>query len=163
MTNSPFTAQQVDGAIRAGLSGGRQNYNLTAVEAQEKGATYRGNLSHYRNVAQQCLNEGDYLQAAEKSWGAYAQTVKAAGAGYGINVNTHRSVLRVAEEFTALAATTNAAEADKLRVGYLSARCLHQHFYENDMGNAEVEKGVADVMDAIDLLQSLFYQETNDV
>ena len=159
MTNSPFTARQVDEAIRAGLSGGRQNYNLTAVEAQEKVATYRGNLSHYRNVAQQCLNEGDYLQAAEKSWGAYAQAVKAAGAGHSMHVNTHRSVLRVAEEFTALAATVNAADAAKLRVGYLSARSLHQHFYENDMGDAEVEKGVADVMDAIDLLQTLLHRD----
>ena len=156
MMNSPFTAQQVDQAIRAGLSGGRQNYNLTVVEAQEKGAIYRGNLSHYRNVAQQCLNEGDYLQAAEKSWGAYAQAVKAAGAVHGMHVNTHRSVLRVAEEFTALTATVNSGDAARLRVGYLSARSLHQHFYENDMGDTEVEKGVADVMDAVDLLQSLF-------
>ena len=156
MTNSPFTAQQVGEAIRAGLSGGRQNYNLTVVEAQEKCAIYRGNLSHYRNVAQQCVNEGDYLQAAEKSWGAYAQAVKAAGAGHGMHVNTHRSVLRVAEEFTALTATVNSGDAARLRVGYLSARSLHQHFYENDMGDAEVEKGVADVMDAVNLLQSLF-------
>ena len=156
MTNSPFTAQQVDGAIRAGLRGSRQNYNLTTVEAQEKSAAYRNNLSHYRSVAQRCLNEGDYLQAAEKSWGAYAQAVKAAGAGCGMHVNTHRSVLRVAEEFTALAATVNAADAAQLRIGYLSARSLHQHFYENDLGDAEVEQGVADVMDAIDLLQALF-------
>jgi hypothetical protein len=156
MTNPPFPAQQVDGAIRAGLRGSRQNYNLTAVEAQEKSSTYRDSLTHYRSVAQRCLNEGDYLQAAEKSWGAYAQAVKAAGAGYGIHVNTHRSVLRVAEEFTALAATVNAADAGQLRIGYLSARSLHQHFYESDLGDAEVEQGVADVMDAIDLLQTLF-------
>ena len=156
MTNSPFTAQQVDGGIRGGLRGSRQNYNLTAVEAQEKSAAYRNNLAHYRTVAQRCLNECDYLQTAEKSWGAYAQAVKAAGAGYGMHVNTHRSVLRVAEEFTALAATVNAADAAQLRIGYLSARSLHQHFYESDLGDAEVEQGVADVMEAIDLLQTLF-------
>ena len=156
MTNSPFTAQQVDGAIRAGLRGIRQNYNLTAVEAQEKSATYLNNLAHYLSVAQRCLNEGDYLQASEKSWGAYAQAVKAAGAGYRMHVNTHRSVLRVAEEFTGLAATVNATNAARLRIGYLSARSLHQHFYESDLGDAEVEQGVADVKDAIDLLQTLF-------
>ena len=156
MTSLPFTAQQVDGAIQAGLRGSRQNHNLTAVEAQEKSATYRNNLAHYRSVAQRCLNEGDYLQAAEKSWGAYAQAVKAAGAGYRMHVNTHRNVLRVAEEFTALAATMNTADAAQLRIGYLSARSLHQHFYENDMGDAEVEHGVADVMDAINLMQTLF-------
>ena len=156
MTNSVFTSQQVDEAIRAGLSGSRQNYNLTAEEAQEKAVAYRGNLAHYRTVAQRSLNEGDYLQAAEKSWGAYAQAVKAAGAEHGMHVNTHRSVLRVAEEFTALANTMNAADAAKLRIGYLSARSLHQHFYESDMGVAEVERGVADVMEAVDLIQTLF-------
>ena len=146
----------MDGAIQAGLRGSRQNYNLTAVEAQEKNAAYRDNLAHYRRVAQRCLTDHDYRQAAEKSWGAYAQAVKSAGASHGMHVNTHRNVLRVAEELTALTATVNAVDAAKLRIGYLSARALHQHFYENDVGDAEVEQGVADVMDAINLMQTLF-------
>ena len=141
MTNSPFTAQQVDGAIRSGLRGSRQNTNLTAVEAQEKSATYRNSLAHYRNVAQRSLNEGDYLQAAEKSWGAYAQAVKAVGAGCGMHLNTHPSVLRVAEEFTALAAIVNAADAAQLRIGYLSARSLHQHFARVTWGTPRWNRG----------------------
>ena len=154
--NPTFTTQQIDGAIRAGLRGYPQNLSLSTAEAQEKNAVYRDNLAHYRSVAQHCLTGHDYRQAAEKSWGAYAQAVKAAGAAHGMHVNTHRNVLRVAEELTALTATVNVVDAAKLRIGYLSARALHQHFYENDVGDAEVEQGVADVMDAIDLLQALF-------
>ena len=158
MTTPAFTAQQIDNARRTGLRIARRNYVLTPEEAAQKGATYRNNLAHYRNLAQKCLGEGDYLQAAEKSWGAYAQTIKSAGADYAMNVATHRNVLSVAQQLTALAATADAADAARLHSGFTSARSLHQHFYEDDLGAAEVERSVAEVMEAIDLLQRLFYR-----
>ena len=157
MTTPVFTTQQVEGAIRHGMRGDRQRYELDAGDAGQKNATYGDNLAHYRNVAQKCLSEDDYLQAAEKSWGAYAQTIKATCAGYGIRVSTHRNILSVAQALTALAGGADAAAADTLRRGFTSARSLHQHFYENDLDADEVERSVAEVMDATDLLQMLFH------
>ena len=155
MTNSPFTTQQVDGAIRARLREYRR-LRLPTEEAQRKNATYRGNLSHYRSVAQKCLNEGDYLQAAEKSWGTYAQAIKSAGAAYGVHVNTHSAVLSVSQALTDLVATTDEPIAVRLDTGFHKARSLHQHFYENDLADSAVERAIADVMDAVGLLQTLF-------
>ena len=158
-----FTEQQVNGAISVGLRGIRPgSYTLPPAEAAQKEADYRNNLAHYRSVAQRCLAEGDFRQAAEKSWGAYTQTIKAACAGYGVNLETHRNLVRVAQEFTALAAANpNVAGQDaetRLSTGFAYARSLHQHFYENDLSDAEVEREAQDVMAAIDLLQRLFYR-----
>ena len=159
-----FTEQQVNGAISVGLRGIRPgSYTLPPQEAALKEATYRNNLDHYRSVAQQCLADGDYRQAAEKLWGAYAQTIKAACAGYGVNLTMHRSLVSVAQEFTALAgANPDVAGPDavtRLQTGFVSARSLHQHFYENDLADAEVAREAEDVMAAIDLLQRLFYRD----
>ena len=150
-----FTTQQVDGAIRAGRRGNRRNFALAPGDATEKGAAYRGNLAHYQGLVEKCLADGDYRQAAEKSWGAYAQTVKVIAAAHGMNVATHRSVLRVAYELNALAGSADPAIAARLRAGYLAARSLHQHFYENDLPDGEVISLAEEVRDAIDLLQAL--------
>ena len=149
-----FTPQQVDNAIRAGLRGNRRSFALAPGDATEKGAAYRGNLAHYQGLVEKCLAEGDYRQAAEKSWGAYAQTVKVIAAAHGMNVATHRSVLRVAYELNALAGSADPAIAARLRAGYLAARSLHQHFYENDLPDGEVISLAEEVRDAIDLLQA---------
>ena len=160
MTTPTFTTQQVDGAIRAGLRSYRQNLRLTTAEAQDKRATYQDNLAHYLNVAQRCLSEGDYRQAAEKAWGAYAQAVKTVGATYGRHVNTHGEVLGVAQELTDLVAATDAAAAERLDTGFHKARSLHQHFYENDLRDSAVERAAADIMNAVALLQTLFGANT---
>ena len=151
-----FTPQQVDDAIRAGLRGSRRDFALSPGDAADKGDAYRGNLAHYRDLAQKCLADGDYRQAAEKSWGAYAQTIKVIAAAHGMNVETHRSLLRVAQELNALAGGADPAIADRLRMGFHMAQTLHQHFYENNLLDGEVGKAAADVLYAIDLLQARF-------
>ena len=150
-----FTPQQVDDAIRAGLRGNRRDVALSPGDAADKSAAYRGNLAHYQELAQKCLADSDYRQAAEKSWGAYAQTIKVIAAARGMNVDTHRSLLRVASELNALAGSIDPAIAARLHLGFHTARSLHQHFYENDMPTGEVVQSVAEVLDAIDLLQTL--------
>ena len=150
-----FTPQQVDDAIRAGLRGSRRDFALSRDDAADKGDAYRGNLAHYRDLAQKCLADGDYRQAAEKSWGAYAQTIKVIAAERGMNVETHRSLLRVASELNTLAGNADPAIADLLHVGYLAAQALHQHFYESHMQDSVVIKSAGNVRDAIDLLQTL--------
>ncbi len=156
MTVPIFTPQQVKGAILHGMRGDRRRYELESNEAIQKNATYGGNLAHYRNVAQKCLSEGDYLQAAEKSWGAYAQTVKGISAAHGIGVSTHGNLVSVAQQLNSLAASADAPTGAQLRQAFHLANSLHQHFYENHLLNDEVERSVEEVMAAVDLLQSLF-------
>ena len=150
-----FTPQQVDDAIRAGLRGGRRNYSLTPNEAADKSAAYQGNQAHYQGLVEKCLADGDYRQAAEKSWGAYAQTIQSIAAARGMDVETHRSLLRVACELNDLAAGSDADITDRLRLGFHAARSLHRHWHANDLPDGAVISAAADVQDAIDLLQTL--------
>lgn len=157
MTTPVFTAEQVEGAIRYGMRGDRMRYEIGPAEGMQKSAAYGSNRAHYRSVAQRCLDEGDYRQAAEKCWGVYAQTIKSASAGYGIKVSTHSNILSVAQSLNSLALGADADTGARLRQGLLSARSLHQHFYENDLLDDEVMRSVGEVMDAVDLMQALFY------
>ncbi len=159
MTAPVFTPQQVEGAILHGLRDDRRRYELEPDEAAEKNATYAGNLAHYRSVAQKCLWEGDYLQAAEKSWGVYAQTVKGISAAHGFRVSTHGNLVSVAQSLNALATEADPAAGTQLRQAFHAARSLHQHFYENDLHDDEVARSAAEVMAAVELMQALFGKE----
>ena len=154
-TPPPFAMQQVADAVRAGLNG-RADTNASPGEFEELSATYRGNLDHYREHVQKSLAEGDYLQAAEKSWGAYAQAIKIIGADHGLHIASHRSTLRVADRLAALVGQTEDATAAALANGLLVARAMHTHFYENDLPGPTVVAGAGTVSTTIDLLQRLF-------
>lgn len=156
MTNSVFTSQQVLDAILQGMRGDRRRYELESTEAIQKNATYGSNLAHYRNVAQKSLGEGDYLQAAEKTWGAYAQTIKGISAAHGVGVSTHSNLVSVAQQLNSLASSADVPVGARLRQAFHLASSLHQHFYENHLLDEEVERSVSEVMGAIDLLRSLF-------
>ena len=156
MTTPIFTPQQVEQAIHHGMRGDRRRYEIGAAEAGQKNATYGSNRAHYHNVAQKCLREGDYLQAAEKSWGVYAQTIKGVSASYGVRVSTHANILSVAQSLSRLAFGVDSETGGRLRQGFRSAQILHQHFYENSLDEEEVRQSVGEVMDAVDLLQTLF-------
>ena len=158
MTTPIFTAEQVEGAIRYGMRGDRMRYEIGPVEGAQKSAAYGSNRTHYRSVAQKCLTDGDYRQAAEKCWGAYAQTIKSASAGYGIRVSTHSNILSVAQSLNSLALGADADTGEQLRRALHTARSLHQHCDENDLLDDEVIRSVAEVMDAVDLLAALFYR-----
>ena len=156
MSDVNFTPQQIESAIHNGMRGDRRCYEFAPSDAEQKNVTYEANLAHYRNVAQKCLYEGDYLQAAEKSWSAYAQTIKATCASYGIRVSTHANILSVAQSLTMLASNADPVMGDRLLNALHTARSLHQHFYADELADTVVERAVGEVMDAIDLLQALF-------
>ncbi len=158
MTNPSFAPEQVTEAIRAGLSN-RSDIEAPAIDAAELAATYRSNLAHYREHVQKSLAEVDYLQAAEKSWGAYAQAIKIIGADHGLHIASHRSILQAAGRLTALVNQQDAVAAQTLTAGLGLARSLHTHFYENDLPATEVTSSVSRVFATIDLLQELFPPE----
>ena len=134
MSNShpSFTPDQVTEAIRAGLSN-RSDIEAPAIDAAELAAAYRSNLAHYREHVQKSLAEEDYLQASEKSWGAYAQAIKIIGVDHGLHIASHRSILQAAGRLTALVNQQDAVAAQTLTAGLGLARSLHTHFYENDL------------------------------
>ncbi len=150
-----FSTEQVTEAIRAGLREGRQPVDLSVTEGSQQAEVYRGNLAHYRDHAQKSLDEGDCLQAAEKSWGAYAQTIKAVAADHGLRVTHHASIIGAADRIALLVGTVDTAAGDTLRQGLSTARSLHQHWYENDLSGATVTANTREVIAAIDLLQEL--------
>ena len=101
------------------------------------------------------VDDGDYCQAAEKSWDSYAQTVRDIAAARGMDVETHRSLLRVACELNALAAGGDSDIDRRLHIGFIAALSLRQHSYENDLPDREVINEASYVRDAIGLLQTL--------
>ena len=157
MTTPVFTLQQTSDAIRRGARVATSGDSPPPQETAHKSAAYRDNQSHYQSLAQKCLGEGDYRQAAEKSWGAYARAIKVTSADYGLLVTTHSDVLGVAQQLTALTVGADAAAATRLSNGFHLARSLHQHFYENDLEDEEVVRVVEEVLAVIDLLQTLFH------
>ena len=154
-THPNFTEQQVAAAIRAGLPN-RPDVALTASDAPERAATYRDSLAHYREHVRKSLAERDYRQAAEKSWGAYTQSVKAISADHGLRVRSHTNILRVSEQLMTLVSQSDPVAGVILDNGADSAHSMHIHFYENDLPDATVIRRAERVEDAINLLQALF-------
>jgi len=150
-----FTDEQVVAAIRAAFSP-RWDTSLSPEEAAAHAETYRANLAHYRQHVQRSLDESDYLQAAEKSWGAFTQIVKAIGADHQIKLSSHVGIYRVAGSLAALVGRLdpNAESALNNTAGLVSG--LHTHFYEGNLTDAVVIQSAAMVSDGIDLLQDYF-------
>ena len=103
----------------------------------------------------QRVDDSDYCQVAENAWDSYAQTVQSIAAARGMDVETHRSLLRVACELNDLAAGADSGITDRLRLGFHAARSLHRHWHANDLPDGAVISAAADVQDAIDMLQTL--------
>ena len=118
--------------------------------------TYRDNLAHYREHVRNSLDAGNYRQVAEKSWGAYSQTVKAIAADHNLRVRSHTSILRVSEQLVALVSRADPVAGSLLDNGMNSAHSLHIHFYENDLPYETVTRRADAVAAAIDLVQELF-------
>ena len=98
------------------------------------------------------LTRGDVLQASEKSWGATAQILKAVAEQRGWEHDRHRHYLRIASR---LRAETGDGDIRRL---FGSASLLHENFYENEMGTADVADGLDDVEALIDKLIPLLSQ-----
>ena len=159
--SSNLSPQQVSDAIRAGLPN-RPDVELSVSEAAPSAVTYRDNLLHYREHVRKSLDARDYRQVAEKSWGAYSQTVKAIAADRSLRVRSHTSILRVSEQLVALVSSADPVSGSLLDNGMNSAHSLHVHFYENDLPDATVTRRADAVAAAIDLLQELFPADTSE-
>ena len=111
---------------------------------------------HYRQHVQRSLDESDYLQVAEKSWGAFTQIVGAIGADHQIRLSSHVGIYRVAGELASLVGQVDPNAEVALNTVTASVHSLHTHFYEGDLTDAVVIQSAAAVSDGIDMLQEYF-------
>ena len=130
-------------------------------DAPSLARTYRGMMEEYRQHSLQYLAEGDYRQAAEKSWGAFAESVKSIAADYGMKISFHGTIIGVAGRLATLVAQDEPDTGEILQQGLGLARSLHQHFYENDLDPEAVNYSAARVAAAIDLMQQRFAAGAN--
>ena len=144
-----------------GLRRASQAVDLSPEGATQQAALYQDNLAHYRLHVRKSLDEGDYRQVAEKSWGAYAQIVKAISAERQYIVPYHGAIVSVADRLASLVGTSDPAAGQILRQGLSMALSLHQHFYENNLSRETVTANAGDVATAIDMLQEIFPQKLN--
>ena len=146
-----FTSQQIADAVRRGT--GNRSSGLTEPESATRTDTYRRSLANYREHVLASIAAGDYLPIAEKSGGAYAQTIKIIGAERRLGISHHGAIIGVANE---LADLTDATTRDALDNGLSTARSMHQHFYEDDLSDTAVIRNANRVADVIDLMMRLF-------
>lgn len=123
--------------------------------------TYRGMMEEYRQHGRRYLAEGDYRQAAEKSWGAFAESVKSIAADHAMKISFHGTIVGVASRLATLAAQDDPEAGSVLQQGLGLARSLHQHFYENDLDPEAVHFSADRVAAAIDLMQQRFAASGN--
>ena len=123
--------------------------------------TYRSMMDEYRQHGRQYLASGDYRQAAEKSWGAFAESVKSIAADYGMKISFHGTIISVAGRLATLADQEDPDAGEALNQGLGLARSLHQHFYENDLPSEQVIFSAERVAAAIDLMQQRFASGAN--
>ena len=114
------------------------------VTTQEHTTITQRMLAH----ADEFLQEGDLVQASEKGWGAAAHYLKAVAKQRGWRNNSHRDFFTIENR---LARETD--NPDRLHALFLSARSLHQNFYEPLFSTEQVRVGIADAKEFVDMLE----------
>ena len=103
----------------------------------------------FLDKAREALEEGDVLQASDKSWGAAAQAVKSIAQRRGWPHDGHRLLFNA---ITRLAEETGDRELGNL---FHVSNSLHSDFYENWMTQEFVEQGLDQVMKLVDRLERI--------
>ena len=129
---------------------------MSVGEIIGQSATGRDTLAYYRRMVDRSLRRGDHAYAAEYSCLAYDQAVKIASSNCGMTSPAYNDTTRMAQQLTKLAFSTDAGIDARLRTGFHAARSLDLHLDENVLHEEEIERSLAEVMDAVDLLQTLF-------
>ncbi|MCY4175267.1 MAG: hypothetical protein OXD37_02880 [Acidimicrobiaceae bacterium] len=75
--------------------------------------------------AEEEYRHGDYLQAAEKAWGAFAHCMNSIAKQKGWEVGTRRRLKQNARRLI----DADAANAGRLKVLLAAVECLHTNFY----------------------------------
>ena len=150
-SNGPDTAA----ALRE-LVQGQPELELPPDEAAELAAGYRRSLAEESRHCLEYLEAGDHQMAAEKAWGAYAASVLAIGADYGLKLSYHRHLSFAGGRLATLVCHSNPDDEYTLSSGLHSARSLYQHIYDNALDPRTVDFSIGRTLAAIDLMQQRF-------
>lgn len=94
---------------------------------------------------------GDYLQAAEKAWGAFAHCMNAIAREKGWEVGTHRRLKQNAKRLI----DTDAAHAGHRRLLLGAVESLHANFYREFLEADEVRDGIDNAGELIEAMRGL--------
>ncbi len=122
---------------------------VTAQESTEMEARHRKLNSKYLTDAKKLLQEGDYLQASEKFWGAAVQMIKVIAAKRGLELGTHRSI----SEFVSVLDVEH--RELNLWTLYTKANNLHMNFYEDHVPPEKVKEDSEAVRELIEKLRRI--------
>lgn len=95
------------------------------LKKEQKTQRYLKLNGNYLKEAEALLNNGDYVQASEKLWGAAAEIVKAVAAKRGVEIKSH------GELYGFVATLKEELDEPGLSRLFSLAAALHQNFYEN--------------------------------
>ena len=98
--------------------------------------------------ANEQLRQGDLVQASEKGWGAAAHYLKAVAKQRGWRNESHRDFFTIENR---LANETD--NPDRLHALFLSARSLHQNFYEPLFSTEQVRVGINSAREFVEMLE----------
>ena len=146
-------AAAVDRALRRA-----NDYPDPDADADRSSGKYSGMSQDFVNGAWRHLDEGDLPQASNKAWGLVAETIKAISAEHGGIIHKHRSIMEVVTQLCQLVEDAGDAQtARQLGNSFNTARDLHTNFYENELSEYLVLKGLIDCEELSDRLFALFW------
>ena len=114
------------------------------VTTQEHITITQGMIDH----AEERLQADDLVQASEKGWGAVAHYLKAVAKQRGWRNESHRDFFTIENR---LARETD--NPDRLHALFLSARSLHQNFYEPLFSTEQVKVGIDSAKEFVESLE----------
>ena len=94
---------------------------------------------------------GDYLQAAEKAWGAFAHCMNSIAKKRGWEVGSHRQLKDNATRLL----DKDPEHAERWRLLLTAVESLHTNFYREFLTEAEVADGIANARELIDAIREL--------
>ena len=114
---------------------------MTTPEASTERRAYKSNryveMSRRKIAqAQEELDQGDTIQASEKTYGAVTAAVKACAELRGWNHYSHIRVQRSLDQLR------DEWDDPSLTLAYVSAKDLHVNFFEAELGHTRVQDGI---------------------
>ncbi len=110
---------------------------------------YAGQGRRFLTQAFNELSQDDLQQASEKGWGAASQLVKAYAQDRGLTHDHHALLFRAVRQLVA------ETDDDLLFDWFGAANHLHVNFYEGEYGSREVKRGLDQIAQFVDKVDTL--------
>ena len=154
-----YPAADIAAAVARGLRNANDRPDPVA-DADRSPLKYAGMSQDFGNGAWRHLDDADLPQASNKTWGLMAETIKAVSAEHGGFIHKHVSLMEVVTQLCQLVeAAGDAPTAQQISNAFSIARDLHTNFYENELSEYIIIKGLMECEEASARLYALFWPE----